>query len=128
MSLREYFENTKGTGVLATADASGQPNVAIYARPHFLESGDDETISFIMADRASYANVKANPRAAYLYIENGQGYAGKRLSLARVGEESDQETIQAIRRRNVPSECRVENARFLVHFRVDAVRPLVGTD
>ena len=31
MKLSEYFEKTKGIGVLATTDASGQVNQAIYA-------------------------------------------------------------------------------------------------
>ena len=35
--LSEYFENAKGTGVLATTDMSGQVNQAIYAKPLFLE-------------------------------------------------------------------------------------------
>lgn len=33
MGLRDYFENAKGTGVLATADADGKVDVAIYSRP-----------------------------------------------------------------------------------------------
>jgi len=32
MKLSEYFEQAKGIGVLATADAHGKVNVAIYAR------------------------------------------------------------------------------------------------
>ena len=49
------------SGCLATADAYGKVNVAIYSRPHFLDPDDDETPAFIMADRLSYANVEANP-------------------------------------------------------------------
>jgi hypothetical protein len=43
MSLNEYFENTKGTGVLATADENGNVDVAIYARPH---CQDEKTVAF----------------------------------------------------------------------------------
>jgi len=39
MSISEYFENTKGTGVLATADSEGKVDAAIYARPHVMEDG-----------------------------------------------------------------------------------------
>ena len=39
MNLKEYFENTKGTGVLATSDRQGKVNAAIFARPHILEDG-----------------------------------------------------------------------------------------
>lgn len=30
MKLSEYFENAKGVGVLATADAGGKVNTAVY--------------------------------------------------------------------------------------------------
>ena len=39
MTLREYFEKAKGIGVLATTDAAGQVNQAIYIKPLFLDNG-----------------------------------------------------------------------------------------
>ena len=51
MDHNDYFENTKGTGVLSTADDNGKVNAAIYARPHFLKDG---TVAFIMRDRLSH--------------------------------------------------------------------------
>ena len=39
MDLKEYFENTKGIGVIATADTDGWVDAAIYARPHIMEDG-----------------------------------------------------------------------------------------
>lgn len=126
MKLSEYFEKAKGVGVLATADAQGKVNVAIYSRPHFLDSNDDNTLAFIMADRLSHANVAANPHAAYSFHEDGEGYVGKRLALTKVREETDQEKIQALRRRNLPDQCDEGKTRFLVYFRVDGVRPLIG--
>ena len=128
MKLSEYFKNAKGVGVLATADAEGKVNTAIYARPHFLDANDDRILAFIMADRLCHANVQANPHASYLFMEEGEGYTGKRLSLTKVKEETDEEKIQAIRRRNLPQECEEGKTRFLVHFQVDGVRPLIGTD
>lgn len=127
MELREYFEGVKGTGVLATADADGKVDVAIYSRPHFL--GEDDTeIAFIMNDRLSHDNVDANPHAAYLFIEETAGYVGKRLSLTKIREETDPERIQSVRRRNLPPACDEGGTKkkFLVHFRVDGIRPLIG--
>ena len=128
MELREYFEKVKGIGVLATADADGKVDVAIYARPHF-PSEDDREVAFIMNDRLSHDNVVANPHAAYLFVEQTEGYVGRRLFLTRVREETDPEKIQSIRRRNLPAECDEDatKKRFLVHFHVDGIRPLVGT-
>ena len=128
MELQEYFENVKGTGVLATADVDGKVNVAVYSKPHFL-GDDDREVAFIMNDRLSHDNVDANPQAAYLFIEENGGYVGKRLFLTKVREETDQDKIQSLRRRNLPPECEEGDVkkRFLVHFRVDGIRPLVGS-
>jgi len=126
MKLSEYFEQAKGMGVLATADAEGKVNTAIYSRPHFLDPNDEDTIAFIMADRLSHANVQANPHASYLFMAEGEGYVGKRLSLTKMNEESDPKKIQGLRRQSLPGECEDGNTRFLVHFRIDGVRPLIG--
>jgi len=128
MGLREYFEGVKGTGVLATADADGKVNVAIYSRPHFL-GDDDGEMAFIMNDRLSHDNVDSNPHAAYLFLEETGGYVGKRLFLTKTREETDPDKIQSIQRRNLPPECDEGGTkkRFLVHFRVDGIRPLIGT-
>jgi len=125
MSLSDYFANAKGAGVLATADAKGHVDAAVYARPHVI---DEETVAFIMADHTSHGNLQSNPHAAYLFMEDGGAYTGKRLYLTKVGEESDPEKIRALRRRPLPKECEPDagDPRFLVTFRVDRVRPLVG--
>jgi hypothetical protein len=125
MSLKEYFENTKGFGVLATADAEGNVDAAVYARPHMT---DDDTAAFIMRDRLSHRNLKSNPHALFLFHEDGPGYAGRRLHLTLEREETDPEKIRALRRRALcPADAADEEAtRFFVTFRVDRVRPLVG--
>jgi CRP-like cAMP-binding protein len=129
MSLRDYFENTQGVGVLATADADGQVDVAIYARPHFL-ADDDEQLALIMLDRLSHQNLQSNPHAAYLFIEKEEGRQGKRLYLTRLREESDREKIRQVRRVDLPPECAAmdDETRYLVHFQVDRVRPLFGRE
>lgn len=126
MKLSEYFEKTNGVGVLATADVEGKVNMAIYARPHFLVKDDDATVAFIMGDRLSHDNVRDNPSAAYLFIEHGEDYQGRRLSLIRIKEETDPEKIHLISRRGLPADCGDIKPRYLVYFRIDAVRPLIG--
>ena len=126
MTLSEYFEKTQGIGVLATTDASGQVNQAIYSRPHFPD-GDDETCSFIMSNRLTHDNVKHNPSASYLFVEKGEGYVGKRLSLTVIGEEADPERIKAIRHRNIPTISE-EEGKYLVYFHIEGVRSLIGNE
>ena len=127
MKLSEYFEKTQGIGVLATTDASGQVNQAIYGRPHFTEDDDDESCSFIMSNRLSHDNVAHNPSASYLFIEEGNGYVGKRLSLTFLGEETDPEKIKAIRHRNIPTISQ-EEGKYLVQFHIEGVRSLIGNE
>jgi hypothetical protein len=124
MDLGEYFENLKGTGVLATSDDQGRVDVAVYARPHVM---DRETIAFIMPDRLTHHNLQSNNHAAYLFMEEGRGYKGIRLFLTKVREEEDSELLRSIRRRKYASEKgEEEGSRFLVFFKVDKVLPLIG--
>jgi hypothetical protein len=125
MNLKDYFETTAGSGVLATADGESIVNTAIYARPHVI---DDVTVAFIMNDRRSYANVSANPHAAYLYREDAPGYKGIRLYLTRTVVETDHDMIESMRRKKHEGQPTgaEEPARYLVSFHVDEIRPLAG--
>ena len=121
MELKHYFENTKGVGVLATADADGKVDAAIYARPHFMEDG---TLAIIMRDRLTHHNLQSNPHATFLFIEDGPGYKGKRLFMTKLREEKDSELLNSLRRRQYLDEK--DEAKFLAFFKLDKELPLVG--
>jgi len=124
MSLSEYFQNTQGRCVLATADAKGLVDLAIYSRPHVI---DEETVAFIMLDRLSHANLQTNAHAAFLFMESGEKYIGKRLMLTKIKEEEDQELIEKFRKKKsyyLPDDDKKK--RFLVYFHIDKVLPLIG--
>jgi len=121
MQLKEYFENTEGRGILATADGDGKVDTAIYGRPHFM---DDGTIALIMRDRLSHHNLQSNSHACYMFIEKGPGYKGKRFFLTKVREEQDSELLQSLRRRQYINEK--DESKFLVFFKIDKELPLVG--
>lgn len=126
MNLSEYFENTTGRGVLATADSDGNVDAAVYSRPHFI---DETTIAYIMTDRLTHKNLQSNPHAAYIFAESpSEKFAGKRLYLTKIKEDTDPEAIQKIRWRKtyVIPEDQAGQKRFLVFFRIDKVLPLVG--
>jgi hypothetical protein len=124
MDLQRYFKDVKGRGVLATADGGGRVDMAVYAKPHFMEDG---SVAFIMADRLSHHNLQSNDKAAYLFMEEGPRYKGVRLFLSKIREEKDTELLQAIRRRKYASERGAgEGSRFLVFFRVEKILPLIG--
>ncbi len=124
MNLNDYFESTRGLGILATADSDGNVNMAVYSRPHVI---DDETIAFIMGDRRSHRNLLANPRASFLFREGDAGYAGMRLYIEKIREEKNSPLIDDLRRKKRAESAKVEDAdRFLVFFRITGRRPLVG--
>ena len=121
MALKEYFENTKGTGILATADSDGKVDAAVYARPNIMEDG---SLAFIMRDRLTHYNLQSNSHATYLFIEDGPGYKGKRLYLTKVREEQDTELLESLRKR-LYIDARDES-KYLVIFNVTKELPLIG--
>ena len=123
MSLAEYFENIKGLGALATSDCEGNVDIAVYSRPYII---DEKTIAFSMLEHQSYSNIQSNPKAAYMFVEQGEGYAGKRLHLTKTGEETDPERIEEIKQQHTKTREPDEKVRHLIYFTVDKIRPLVG--
>jgi hypothetical protein len=121
MDLKNYFENTQGRGILATADFEGKVDIAVYSRPHVMDS---ETVAFIMRDRLTHHNLQSNPHAAYLFMEAGETYAGKRLFLTKIREEKDTELAHKLRRRKYPDDQ--TEPLFLLFFHVDKILPLIG--
>ena len=125
MQLSEYFERTKGRGIIATADATGHLTAAVYAKPHFFE---DNSIAFIMADRLTHQNLQSNPHAVYLFMESGEGYSGRRLYITKTKEEKNSPLIDQIQRRERcpgDEEYQKQN-RFLVYFAIERVLPLIA--
>jgi len=125
MNLKEYFEGTKGTGVISTSDGSGRVNSAIYSKPYVI---DGESVAFIMADRLTRKNLKVNPRAAFLFLEDGGGFSGKRFALTMTKEGTGEDEPDAALtawyekyRQAYPDE-----SLYLGYFHVDETLPLVN--
>ncbi|MHC4636416.1 MAG: pyridoxamine 5'-phosphate oxidase family protein [Planctomycetota bacterium] len=123
MELADYFENVNGTGILATSDSQGNVDAAIYARPYVI---DENTIAFSMLERLSYTNIQSNPKAAYLFIEKGEGYHGNRLYLTKVDEEQDSKRIRELKAKYAKIFNPEDINKHMVYFNIDNVRPLVG--
>jgi hypothetical protein len=122
MILSDYFDQNRGRGIMATADATGKVTAALYGRPHFT---DETTAVFIMADRLNHQNLQTNPWAVYLFMEEGEGYAGKRLYLKKIREEESEALIRDISSKyGYPHHGRY--GRYVVFFNVEKVLPLVG--
>lgn len=122
MKLRDYFAGKSGFGVISTSNDKGEVNSAVYAKPHV--NGTD-SMSFIMRDRLTRANLQTNPQANYMFIEHDHGFHGVRLSLTMTGEEQDEEKIAALSRRPDYGNSKGEK-RYLVSFKVDRALMLIG--
>ena len=120
MDLKAYFADAKGTGILSTSDSQGRVNAAVYSRPHFL---DDGSLGFIMPDKLTHVNLKQNGSACFLWKEEGSQREGVRLYLSKIGEDTDQERINAMRKVHRGDDS---TQRFLVMFKVEKVLPLIG--
>ncbi|MGD9141638.1 MAG: pyridoxamine 5'-phosphate oxidase family protein [bacterium] len=125
MDLKQYFSDTNGTGVIATADSDGKVDAAIYAKPYVL---DEKTVVFIAADRLTRKNLKSNPRAAFLFMEAGEGFSGKRLFLTMTRESSGEGESEAglVEWYEKSKEAYPKETLYLAYFRVDEVLPLVS--
>ncbi len=96
-------------------------------------SSNEDELAFIMSDHLSHDNVAANPHAAYLFLEQGEqggqgsgGYNGLRLYLTRTEEETDPQKIEELRRESRKGRDYGDQQKFLVHFKVDGTRRLIG--
>ncbi|MBU0681111.1 MAG: pyridoxamine 5'-phosphate oxidase family protein [Proteobacteria bacterium] len=126
MNLKEYFSDKKGVGVMATSDANGVIDTAIYSRPHVEEK---DIVAFIMREHLTHKNLQETKHANYLFLEDSQGYQGVRLFLTKIDETTDTELIQAMTRRHLtPEEDCKRGPKHLVRFQVDKVHTLVGGD
>jgi hypothetical protein len=125
MTLKEYFDEKKGVGVMATSNAEGKVDTAIYSSPHVF---DDGTLAFIMRERLTHLNVQSNPYGSYIFIEEGMGRKGLRVFLKKFKEDSNPDLIAAMTRRYLtPEEDREKGPKFLVYFRVEKILPLIGS-
>jgi len=126
MNLENYFTETKGTGIIASANREGEVNTAIFSRPHIAADG---TMVFIMGDNRTHANLQANPHASFLFMEAAPGYRGSRFYLTKIAEEENDELVRELCRRckevNNPDSMR---KRYVVYFYINKQLPLIGTE
>jgi hypothetical protein len=125
MDLAVYFENVKGTGILATSDSQGNVDAAVYNKPYVL---DEQTIAFSMLRRMTYLNIQSNPKACFVFLEKGEGCHGFRLYLTKQKEETDPVKIKEVKKRHNLMDLNPDEDKHLVYFEVNGVRPLIGGD
>ena len=123
MKIKELFQ-PGGRGVIATANAKGVVNMAIYAIPHII---DDKTVAWGMTEGRTYRNVKENPNAAYLYMNPGNGYTGTRLVLKLKEIVDSGEMLTEIKRHTaeIVSPHAAAAVHYVAYFEIAEKRPLI---
>ncbi len=125
MTIQEYFNGKSGTGVLSTADSTGKVDAAIYSTPHVM---DDGTVAFIMRERLTHENLRSNPYAVYLFMEDAPGHKGIRIFLKKTREDDNAGLIASMTRRHLSPELDAQKGpKHLVYFTVEKVLPLIGS-
>lgn len=118
--LKDFFEQAKGTGILATSAQDGSVDIALYAKPFVI---DEKTIAFIMLNKLSYNNLQSNPKAAYMFLE--ENYKGKRFYLKKIKEDKDQEKINSLLRHKYDDPEVLSKEKALVYFEVEKELPIL---
>ncbi len=115
-------------GVLATADASGLPDVAYFGSPRLDVEGN---LTMGLGNNRTLANLEANPQAAFLAVEKSPVVfttPGWRLYLTVKEIQREGPVLDAVRQA-IDAQAGPEAANMIqaaVVFSVDEVRPLVG--
>jgi hypothetical protein len=120
MELKQYFEDLKGMGVLATADDKGLVDIAVYAKPYIV---DEKTVALIMLKKLNYSNLQVNPYAAYIFVDDK--YQGKRLYLKKIKEENDQDKINSLLKHKYNDPEALKKDKALVYFELIKELPIL---
>ena len=123
MDYQNYFTTPGGLGILCTSALNGQPNAAVYRKPQVT---DDGLFIFEMLEKSTFVNIKENPHALFMFIEDKEGYRGKRFSLKMISEEAEEERVAKIKAKHPEIFAEDSKTRHCVCFEVLMVRPLVG--
>jgi len=122
MKLAELFPEG-GRGVIGTADAQGQVDLAVFAVPHII---DEETLAWGIGEGRTFNNLKENGKASFLYLAPTRGYSGWRLTLT-LKETGEGALLEEIRQGAAKHSwvMDVSAIKHVVYFKVEEVRPLV---
>lgn len=125
--LMAWFNRQPRLGTLATSDGIGNVNNAVFSALNMI---DEETVVMAIGANRSLANLKSNPKAAYIFFEpapNPFEWKGARLyldakSIEASGPLFDQ--LVTVVRKQVGDQA-AANVKAAVTFKIDAVRPLI---
>lgn len=128
--LMEQFNRQPRLGTLATSDGEGKVNNAVFSA---LQMVDEQTVMMAIGDNRSYAYLKRNPRAAFIFFEPAESpfdWQGARvyLKMEQAAENGPAfEQMVAIVRQMAGDQA-ADNVRAAVTFSIEEVRPLIDME
>ncbi len=124
--VKGYLQAEGRSNVLATADKSGNVNVAVFGS---LALADDATVIVMVGDNRSYANLQENPSATCLVTlhgKTGMQQEGCRLYLKVRSIEDEGAMFDQIKGKvKAKVGDAAEMLKHLVWFDIEDVRPIL---
>ncbi len=114
-------------GVLATASATGEPNVAYFGSPRLMEDG---TLVMGLGNNRTLKNLEENPKAVFFVVAEGPvsfQTPGYRLSLEARTIEKEGPVVDGVRAK-IAEAAGTEAAKMIaagVVFNITAIRNLI---
>jgi hypothetical protein len=124
----ELFNKQPRIGSLATSNASGDVNVAVFGSPMMT---DEDTVVMGIGNNRSLSYLKENPKAAFIVMEPGKtamDWKGVRVYLKAVAIDKEGDLLNTIRAKiaEKAGEGAAKMIQAAVRFQVTGVRPLLA--
>ena len=126
--VMKMFNKEARIGALATADKSGNVNVAVFGSPRMI---DEETVIMAIGDNRSLKNLQENPKASFIVIEPGESqgeWKGARVYLEVDSFERYGELLDSFREkiRKMAGDRSANAINAAIRFKIKDVRPLIA--
>ncbi len=122
--LKEMFQEN-GIGIMASSDADGWVNMAIYSPPIITAEG---LLVFGATERLTYKNIKENPRAMFMFVCPDKGWKGARIRLSLVKDETSGPMLEKVRERfkEMGYYYLASEICHALYFKIEEIRPIKG--
>ena len=126
--VMQMFNQASRIGALATANKTGQVDVAVFGSPRMI---DEDTVIMAIGDNRSFRNLQENPKASFIVIEPGGApmeWGGARIYLEVDSFERYGELLDSFRE-NIRKMAGDRSANAIVaaiRFKITEVRPLIA--